>query len=92
MGYDENGKAIRKVVTAKTRAEVVKKLKAIQRQLDDGLPLPDQSMTVAQLLDRWYEDISASGGRKCRPRISERRHPPHHSYSWTKETRRAHDQ
>lgn len=57
MGYDEGGKPVRKVVTAKTRAEVVKKLKAIQRQLDDGLPLPDQSMTVAQLLDRWYADV-----------------------------------
>jgi integrase len=57
MGYDENGKAVRKVVTAKTRAEVLKKLKTIQRQLDDGLPLPDQLMTVAQLLDRWYEDV-----------------------------------
>jgi integrase len=57
MGYDDGGKPVRKVVTAKTRAEVVKKLKAIQRQLDDGLPLPDQSMTVAQLLDRWYADV-----------------------------------
>jgi integrase len=57
LGYDENGKAVRKTVTAKTRAEVLKKLKAMQRQLDDGLPLPDQSMTVAQLLDRWYEDV-----------------------------------
>lgn len=57
MGYDEQGKAVRRVVTAKTRAEVVKKLKAIQRQLDDGLPLPDQSVTVAQLIERWYEDV-----------------------------------
>ena len=32
MGYSDNGKLKRKVVTAKTRAEVVKKLKAIQRQ------------------------------------------------------------
>ena len=57
LGYDENGKPVRKVVTAKTRAEVVKKLKAMQRLLDDGLPLPDPAMTVAQLLDRWYEDV-----------------------------------
>lgn len=57
MGYGENGKPKRKVVTAKTRAEVVKKLKEIQRQLDDGLPLPDHAMTVEQLLDRWYQDV-----------------------------------
>jgi integrase len=25
--------------------------------LDDGLPLPDQSLTVAQLLERWYDDV-----------------------------------
>jgi integrase len=36
---------------------VVKKLKALQRQLDDGLPLPDMTMTVAVLLERWYEDV-----------------------------------
>jgi integrase len=57
MGYDDNGKVVRKVVTAKTRAEVVKKLKAIQRQLDDGMPIPDHSMTVAQLLEGWYQDV-----------------------------------
>lgn len=57
LGYDENGKAIRKTATAKTRAEVVKKLREMQRQFEDGLPLPDRSMTVAQLLERWYEDV-----------------------------------
>jgi integrase len=57
MGHNEHGKLVRKVVTAKTRAEVVKKLKALQRQLDDGLPLPDMTMTVAVLLERWYEDV-----------------------------------
>ena len=57
IGYGENGKLKRKVVTAKTRAEVVKKLKNIQRQMDDGLPVPDHSMTVAQLLGHWYEDV-----------------------------------
>lgn len=56
MGYDENGKMRRKVVTAKTRAEVLKKLKTIQRQLDDGLPLPDSTTNVSQLLDRWHND------------------------------------
>lgn len=57
LGYDGNGKRIRKVVTAKTRAEVVTKLRAMQRQVDDGLPIPDASLTVAQLLDRWYTDV-----------------------------------
>ena len=29
----------------------------LQRQLDDGLPPPDMTMTVAALLERWYEDV-----------------------------------
>ncbi len=57
LGYNEQGRLIRKVVTAKTRAEVVTKLKALQRQLDDGLPLPDATMTVSTLLERWQEDV-----------------------------------
>ena len=57
LGYNEQGRLIRKVVTAKTRAEVVTKLKALQRQLDDGLPLPDATLTVSTLLERWQEDV-----------------------------------
>jgi integrase len=47
----------RKYLSAKTRAEVVRKLKAIQRQIDDGLSAPDGSVTVGQLFNRWYEDV-----------------------------------
>lgn len=52
LGYDSNGKQKRKVVSAKTRAEVVQKLKTLQRQIDDGLPAPDATLTVSQLLTR----------------------------------------
>jgi ribosome-associated translation inhibitor RaiA len=48
---------IRKTVNAKTRGEVVKKLKQLQRQFDDGIPLPDATLTVAQLLNSWYSDV-----------------------------------
>ena len=57
LGYDANGKQRRKVVSAKTRAEVFQKLKTLQRQIDDGLPAPDTALTVSQLLTRWYEDV-----------------------------------
>jgi integrase len=57
LGYGANGKQRRKVVSAKTRAEVVQKLKTLQRQIDDGLPAPDTALTVSQLLTRWYEDV-----------------------------------
>jgi integrase len=57
IGQDGNGRTTRKTVSAKTRAEVVRKLKTLQRQLDDGLPAPDTKMTVAQLLHRWHDDV-----------------------------------
>jgi hypothetical protein len=50
LGYASNGRRIRKTVSAKTRAEVARKLKELQRQFDDGIPLPDNTLTVAQLL------------------------------------------
>jgi integrase len=52
-----DGKSRRKYVTAKSRAEVARKLKSLQRQIDDGLPISDKSVTVAQLFTRWYEVV-----------------------------------
>lgn len=57
LGYDEHGKLLRKTVSARTKAEALAKLKKVQRQLDDGLPVPDDRMTVNQLLDRWFDDV-----------------------------------
>jgi len=57
IGYSSNGRLLRKTVSAKTRSEVVRKLKSLQRQFDEGLPLPDATLTVAQLLNSWYSDV-----------------------------------
>jgi integrase len=57
IGFDANGRPRRKVVSAKTRAEVVRKLRTLQRQLDDGLRAPDNTISVSQLLDRWFADV-----------------------------------
>ena len=57
VGYGTTGRPIRKTVSAKTRSEVVQKFKDLQRTFDDGLPMPDGTMTVSQLLDRWRKDI-----------------------------------
>ena len=57
MGADSRGRLIRRSVSARTRTEVVDKMKALQRQVDDGLQAPDAQMTVARLLDRWYADV-----------------------------------
>jgi len=58
IGFDTNGRPKRKFVSAKTRSEAVQKMRKLQRQLDDGLPAPDTSLTVSQLLDRWLEDVN----------------------------------
>lgn len=58
IGVDANGRPKRKIVSAKSRADAVKKMRQLQRQLDDGLPAPDTSLTVAQLVDRWLNEIN----------------------------------
>lgn len=57
LGYDQTGKPIRKSVTAKTRNEVVQKLKRLRRQIEAGVPTPDTALKVSQLFDRWFEDV-----------------------------------
>jgi integrase len=58
IGVDANGRPKRKVVSAKSRAEALQKMRRLQRQLDDGLPAPDTSLTVSQLVDRWLNDVN----------------------------------
>lgn len=57
LGYGPDGRPRRKSVSARTRAEVTQKVKALQRQVDDGLPVPDAKLTVKALLDRWHADV-----------------------------------
>jgi integrase len=57
LGYDENGHQRRKTVSAKTRSEALAKVRAMQRQVDEGLPPPDGTTTVGVLLDRWFADV-----------------------------------
>jgi integrase len=44
-------------VSAKTRAEAIKKLRELQRNLDNGLPPPDDQLTVAALFDSWLTQV-----------------------------------
>lgn len=57
VGFDAKGRPKRKFVSAKTRAEAVRKLRTLQQQLDEGLSAPDTQLSVSQLLDRWLEDV-----------------------------------
>jgi integrase len=64
-----NGK--RKSLYGKTRREVQDKLKAAQRDLDNGLDLTVAQQSVGQFLDRWLEDV-------VKPSV---RPKTHHSYA-----------
>lgn len=57
VGSDLSGKPVRKYVSAKTRTEVVKKLKALHRRIDDGLLLKDEDVKLSDLFDRWFNDV-----------------------------------
>jgi len=57
LGYDPFGKPIRRYVSAKKRMEVVKKLKELRRQIDQGLLLKDDGVKVAELFERWFNDV-----------------------------------
>jgi integrase len=57
VGYDPQGKPVRKYVSAKTRTEVVKKLKNLRRKIDDGLLLKDEDVKLGELFDRWFNDV-----------------------------------
>ena len=49
---------------AQTRAEVARKLTQVLRNRDQGIPGPDERITVASLLERWLE---MSAGSSVRP-------------------------
>jgi len=57
LGYDGVGKPLRRYVSAKNRTEVVRQLKQLRRQIDDGLLLKNDSVKVADLFPRWFDDV-----------------------------------
>src|SRR5690242_15228693 len=56
LGYDANGKRLRKTVYGKTRREVAEKLKKLLRDQQQGLPITtDERQTLAQYLEDWLK-------------------------------------
>lgn len=53
LGYGPDGNRIRKKVSGRTRDEVARKLRKLRDQLESGLPVPDDRLTVVKFLDRW---------------------------------------
>jgi integrase len=57
VGFTSTGRQRRKTVSAKTRREAVAKLTQLQRDIAGGLQVAEESVTLTQLVTRWYEDV-----------------------------------
>ena len=53
LGYGLDGRRVRKKVSGATKAEVLRRMRELRAELDAGLPVPDDRLTVAAFLDRW---------------------------------------
>jgi len=56
LGYG-NGKRTRKYLYGATRTEVARKLTKVQRDIQQGLPVPVGRLTVKTFLTQWLEDV-----------------------------------
>lgn len=56
LGF-EGSRRRRKYVYGKTREEVQRRMHALQHDLDKGMPLANDRMTLGQFLDRWLADV-----------------------------------
>lgn len=45
------------MVTAKSRAEVTRKLAKLRREIDAGQATTAKTLTLAELMTRWFEDV-----------------------------------
>jgi integrase len=57
LGYDTRGRMIRKTVTAKSRADVTRKLAQLRRQVDAGKVSTVRTPTLSELMTRWFETV-----------------------------------
>ena len=53
IGYGADGRRVRKKVSGATKAEVLRKLRDLRVDLDAGLPVPDDRLTLGAFLERW---------------------------------------
>ncbi len=57
LGYDAAGRPIRRSVSATTRAEVVRRLKTLNREIANGLVTAVRAPTLEVLFERWFVDV-----------------------------------
>ena len=60
VGTDENGKPIRRSVYGKTQAEARKKLNAVVNDIDNGVYVAPDEMTVAEWYDIWMKEYNGN--------------------------------
>ena len=56
VGFDDNGKQLKKSVYGKTKREVVEKLATITNDIRSGLYLPPDAITFGEWLDVWHKE------------------------------------
>lgn len=57
LGFAPDGRRLRKKVSGRTKTEVLAKLRDLRRAVDQGLPVPDDRLTVAEFLERWVRTV-----------------------------------
>lgn len=60
LGYNSHGKRNRRTVYAKTKSELLTKLRRLQHDMDRGRLVDPVRMTVADFLDMWLAGIKAT--------------------------------
>jgi integrase len=58
-----SSKRVRRKVTARTKTDVIKRQRALQAQVDAGLPVPSSKLTVGGWLAQWLEDVLPAAPR-----------------------------
>ena len=62
VGHKPDGKPIRRRFTARTRAEVARKLDDAKRALDHGLAIPDPTTTLTEYARWWQREVLPGEG------------------------------
>jgi integrase len=60
---DGSGRRRRRKVTGRTKTEARRKLRQLQRRLEDGLPAGDGSITLGDFLERWLAEVLPAHSR-----------------------------
>ncbi|NKR94261.1 tyrosine-type recombinase/integrase [Rhodococcus hoagii] len=66
LGYDGQGRPVRRVVSSKSRNECIRKRNELRRKIEDGENLTTDKTTVEQWLTRWLDEIAKP---RIRPRV-----------------------